>query len=206
MMTFCAIGKGSEPTKSLALTNVAQLQPDGLFESAVNYRIQLEADVWWADPAANRLVLHDASGTREIELDLQNQPVRAGQRVRLAGNGTITKTANGFRLGVIGPVVDNNGVHGMIEKSGAVYLPAGRQPLRLGWFNGEKIYGLKVDYQGPDLPRQKIPDSVLFRLETGNVTSNWVAGLNISIYDAPGEVLPDFRQLTRNSASSFIAG
>ena len=196
MMTFCAIGKGSEPTKSLALTNVAQLQPDGLFESAVNYRIQLEADVWWADPAANRLVLHDASGTREIELDLQNQPVRAGQRVRLAGNGTITKTANGFRLGVIGPVVDNNGVHGMIEKSGAVYLPAGRQPLRLGWFNGEKIYGLKVDYQGPDLPRQKIPDSVLFRLETGNVTSNWVAGLNISIYDAPGEVLPDFRQLT----------
>lgn len=179
-----------------AFTNLAQLQLPAHFDSTVNYRIRLEADIWWADPAANRLVLHDATSTGEIELDLQNQPVRAGQRVRLDGNGTITKTANGFRVGVIGPVVDNNGVHGMIEKCGAVYLPAGRQPLRLGWFNGEKIYGLKVEYQGPGLPRQKIPDSVMFRLAAGNGASNWVAGLNFSIYDVPGEALPDFRQWT----------
>ena len=35
--------------------------------------------------------------------------------------GTITPAGPGFRLGANGPVVDNDGVHGMVEKSGVVY-------------------------------------------------------------------------------------
>ncbi len=155
-----------------------------------NCSFHLEGDVWWANPAANQLVLHDTSGTEELEMDLQGRPVRAGQKVRIEGNGAIARIADGFRLGVIGPVVDNNGAHSMTEKSGAVFLTAGRQPLRVDWFNGTYEFGLEVDWQGPDLPRQKIPDAALFRHAAGDE-----AGLDYSVFDAPGEVLPDFSRL-----------
>ena len=169
------------------VTNVFQLRLAGLQQSPANNSFRLEGDVWWANPAANQLVLHDASGAEKLEMDLQGQPVQAGQKVRVEGTGTIAHTANGFRLGVIGPVVDNNGTHAMIEKSGAVYLPAGRQPLRVDWFNGINQFGLEVDWQGPDRPREKIPASALFQQP-----ANGEAGLNFSVYDVPGEMLPDF--------------
>ena len=99
----------------------------------------------------------------------------------------------GVQLGVLGPVVDDDGIHTMIEKSGAVYLQAGRRPIRVDWFNGVEKYGLEVDYQGPALPRQRIPDSVLFRIQTDATgATNFVNGLDYACYEADGEVLPDF--------------
>ncbi|MGO9585802.1 MAG: hypothetical protein ACLPYZ_00520 [Limisphaerales bacterium] len=35
-------------------------------------------------------MLHDTSGTAELEMDFQSQPVQSGQRVRLEGNGRVT--------------------------------------------------------------------------------------------------------------------
>ena len=79
--------------------------------------------------------------------------------------------------------MDNDGVHDMGEKSGAVFLTAGRNPIRVEWFNGVEKYGLQVEYQGPGLPRQKIPDSALFRVQVdGTGISNWV---NARILNAP---------------------
>ncbi len=131
-------------------------------------------------------------------MDLGGQSVEPGQRVRLEGNGTITPAGAGFRIGAKGPVVDNDGVHDMVEKSGAVFLKAGRNPIRVEWFNGLAKYGLKVEYQGPTLSRQKIPDSALFRIQVDETSgaSNWVSGLNFLCSDAPSEVLPDFNPST----------
>ena len=159
-----------------------------------NYVIRLDGHVWWADPAQGRLVLKDDSGAEELQVELSGGFVAPGQRVRLEGNGTITRTGSGFRIGPKGPVVDNDGVHGMVEKTGSVYLEAGKNPFRLDWFNGSQGYGLQVDYEGPSVPRQKIPDSALFRLQADEKSgaSNWVNGLNYRCCDAPGEALPDF--------------
>jgi signal transduction histidine kinase len=181
-----------EPSVTPALTNVAQLRVAGLSAADASQSIQIEGDVWWADPAANQLVLHDASGTEKLELDLRGRPALAGQRVRVEGNGTIALTANSLRLGVVGPLVDNNGLHAMIEKSGAVYLPAGRQPLRLDWFNDTGKFGLELAYQVPGLPRQKIPDTALFLRQTVGESNRPTNGLEFSAYDVAGEVLPDF--------------
>ena len=169
------------------LTNVSQLRMKLPPAGAAGYEIRLAGEVWWTDASANQIVLHDASGTEKLALDLQRQTFPPGQHVVVEGHGPVTRAANGFRLGVIGPVVDNNGTHAMVEKSGAVFLPAGRQPLRLDWFNGINEYGLQADYQGPDLPRQRIPDDALFQSLT-----NEAKGLRYSVYDVPGEVLPDF--------------
>ena len=173
------------------LTNVIQLRSIQA-EDRFNYRIDLAADVWWAEPATHRLVVHDVTGSEEVEIDLQGRKVEAGERIRISGNGTVVKTANGYRLGVIGPVVDDDGVHAMTEKSGQVYLPAGRQPFRVDWFNGINDFGLKLEYEGPGLSRQEIPVTALFHEEG----SNWGAGLNYSAYAVAGESLPDFKQLT----------
>lgn len=170
------------------LTNLSQLAGS---RADTGFEVRLAGAVWWANPVANELVLHDASGTEMLECDLQDQPVAAGQSIRLEGFATVARTRNGFRLGVLGPVVDNNGSHALVEKNGTVYLPAGRHPFRLNWFNGINQYGLAVAYAGPDLPRQPIPSTALFLDPTQDAP-----GVAYAVYDVPGEVLPDFSQLT----------
>jgi signal transduction histidine kinase len=179
---------------SAEVTNVHQIRLLATQIPKTSYSIRVEGDVWWVNPTLGKLVLKDASGAEELEMDLHGQSVESGQRVLLEGNGTITPTGGGFKVGAKGPVVDNDGVHDMVEKSGAVFLKAGRNPIRVEWFNGVEKYGLKVEYQGPDLLRQKIPDSALFRFKVDEASgvTNWVNGLDFKCSEAPGEVLPDF--------------
>jgi signal transduction histidine kinase len=186
------------PPALLEITNVHQLHSVAAQTPGAAYAIRLEGDVWWSNPTKGRLVLKDSSGAEELFLDLSGHTVEAGERIRLAGPGTVTRTDGGFRIGLKGPVVDNDGVHGMIEKTGGAYLKAGRNPIRVDWFNGVEKYGLEVEYQGPGLARQRIPDSVLFRMEvdeTAGVT-NWVSGLGYQQYGVAGQALPDWSVLT----------
>jgi len=131
-------------------------------------------------------------------MDLRGESLEAGQRLHLEGTGTITPTGAGFRLGAKGPVVDNDGVHFMVEKSGAVFLKAGLNPIRVEWFNGVERYGLAVEYSGPSLPRQKIADAALFRVrvEAATGASNLVNGLDFVCAEAPADSLPDFSSAT----------
>jgi signal transduction histidine kinase len=85
------------------VTNVGQLQHLNFQKLNADYSIRLDGTVWWVNPAQNKLVLHDASGTAELEADLHGQPVQFGQRVLLEGNGTIIHRGAGFRIGVREP-------------------------------------------------------------------------------------------------------
>jgi signal transduction histidine kinase len=183
---------------SVEITNISQIRPLATQTPTASHSIRLEGDVWWANAIQGKFVLKDDSGAEELEMDLHGEFVEPGQRVRLEGNGTITPTGAGFRIGVKGPVVDNDGVHNVVEKSGAVFLKNGLNPVRVEWFNGVEKFGLNVEYQGPSLSRQKIPDAALFRVQTDAVTgaSNWVNGLDFQCSEALGEVLPDFNPST----------
>jgi signal transduction histidine kinase len=81
------------------VTNVAQLQQLRTQPANDRYVIRLEGNVWWVNPSQRKLVLHDQSGTAELEMDFQSQPVQSGQRVRLQGSGTITRRGADFRIG-----------------------------------------------------------------------------------------------------------
>ena len=190
------------------VTNVLQLRRLVAENLDRDYRVRLEGTVLWADPAQGRLVLQDPSGAEELDVDLAGTPLRCGERVRLSGDGTLAREGAGIRIGVQGPVVDNNGVHGMIEKSGSVFLEAGRHPIRVEWFNGVEKSGLEVDYEGPGLSRQQIPNEALFRAEPGSApgASNLVNGLDYRSYAVAGEVLPDFsglKPVTTGTTSNF---
>ncbi len=192
------------------VTNVVQLSRLGSQNPNVSHLVSLEGDVLWADPAQGKFVLQDASGTEELAMGLHGQLPQPGQRVRLEGEITIARRGAGVQLGVMGPVVDDDGIHTMIEKSGAVYLRAGRWPIRVDWFNGVEKYGLEVDYQGPALSRQRIPDPALFRTQTDAAgATNVVNGLDYACYAVDGEVLPDFTRLTAlktGTVSNFDLG
>ena len=58
-------------------------------------------------------------------------------------------------------VVNNDGLHGMIEKSGAINLPAGAHPLIVTYFDNGGGDGLAVNWQGPGFGKRAIPSSAL---------------------------------------------
>ncbi|MGH7942280.1 MAG: ATP-binding protein [Limisphaerales bacterium] len=197
LMIFPLIRAGG---KTLALplpvTNVVQVSRFSSQNADTAYSIHLEGTVLWANSAEGKFVLQDASGAEELQMNLRGRVLQPGQLILVSGDTTITTRAGGFQLGVIGPVVDDDGIHTNTEKSGSAYLHAGCHPLSLDWFNGPEKYGLKVEYQGPGLARQKIPDSALFREKANAATVHgFASGLNYACYRVDGEVLPDFSQL-----------
>jgi hypothetical protein len=178
-----------------SVAQIAQLSRLDFRQPYTGYSVALEGDVLWADIDQGKIVLRDASGASELELDLGGQPVQAGRRVRLAGSGPIARSGAGFRIGVKGPVVDNNGVHPMIEKSGAVYLRRGLNPVRLDWFNGVEKLGLEVEFEGPGLSRRKIPGSSLV-LPPADRIGGRTNGLAYRCFEGDWLELPDFNLLT----------
>jgi len=59
-------------------------------------------------------------------------------------------------------VVDNDGLHGTVERGGFIALKAGLHPITVGYFDAGGGKALSVSYDGPNLPRQAIPPSALF--------------------------------------------
>ncbi|ACU60447.1 alkaline phosphatase family protein [Chitinophaga pinensis] len=59
-------------------------------------------------------------------------------------------------------VVNNDGNHGVTERSGSILLSAGRHPIRVEFYNGEGGFWLDAFYKGPGLYKQLIPADKLF--------------------------------------------
>ncbi len=197
VLEFCSPDAQAQTLSDPApLTNVLQVSGLSSQNPDTAWPVHLEGTVLWANSTEGRFVLQDASGAEELQMNLRGQALQPGQRIRLDVDTTITTRAADFQLGVMGPVVDDDGIHTNTEKSGSAYLRAGRHPIRLDWFNGPEKYDLRVEYQGPGLARQNIPDAALCRKreKTGS-TADFVPGINYGCYPVGGEVLPDFSQL-----------
>jgi signal transduction histidine kinase len=179
-----------------SITSLRQLPEASSHGQSSSYHIRLEGTVLWSSATQDWIVLEDASAAEELELNHHGQPLRPGERVRIEGNGTIERRGAAFKIGVHGPVIDNNGIHAMVEKAGAVYLSAGWHPIRLEWFNGADKYGLELEWEGPNLPRAMIPSSALAPVQAGGRTSGDGPGLAYRCYEGDWKVLPDFARLS----------
>ena len=62
-------------------------------------------------------------------------------------------------------VIDNDGLHGTIEKPGDIKLSAGKHKFRLSYFQGGGITSLDIQLSGPDNIKKQIPVSMLFPAE-----------------------------------------
>ncbi|THV61012.1 nucleotide pyrophosphatase [Flagellimonas alvinocaridis] len=77
-----------------------------------------------------------------------------------------TNSDDGSKLYVDGIlVVDNDGDHGVMERSGTLELAKGRHEVRVEFFNGGGGYHLDVKYQGKDVPKQIMPANKLYRVK-----------------------------------------
>ncbi|MBC7893689.1 MAG: PQQ-dependent sugar dehydrogenase [Sphingobacteriaceae bacterium] len=65
-------------------------------------------------------------------------------------------------------VVENDGLHSAIERSGQIGLKGGKHTIRVTYFEKTGSQSLKVRYDGPTITKQIIPASALFRSTSTN--------------------------------------
>ncbi len=167
---------------------------------------QLEGTVCALAVEPGIVALQDESATVLLELPTLPPELRAGNRLMVTGrHGAVTRGRFALQLGTA-PVVDVDGRHPPLVRSGQVYLEAGKQPLRLDWFNGVEGASVRLEFEGPGLARQEVAKDMLWR----NTPEGLQSGLDYAAYE--GERwgrLPEFDVLTpvaRGVTETFDVG
>ncbi len=192
------------------LTNLLELQLAER-EPSVVHLFQVIAKVMDVDAARGVMLLRDGSGEAFVRVGFTNQDIVPGATVRLEGRGCAV-VRDGFGLALIpGLVVDNDGVHPSVVQSGKTFLPAGANAIRLTWFNRYGVLALHVEYEGPGVPRQPIPDSALSHAEVDSAHGRvrFLPGLRYRVFQGDWEFLPDFdqyRPIRTGVVSNFDSG
>ncbi len=160
----------------------------------------LAGTVLAADTNSGTIFLQDASGNAVLEMKMTGVALRPGASIRLQGTNYVAYTDIGISLGT-SPLVDNNNKHSTCERTGEVYLQAGRYPIRVAWFNWTGEYFLQAAYSGPQIMKQTIPATALFHTANGDLQS----GLRYRCFEGQWERVPDFDALTPKK-TGIVAG
>ncbi|WP_425235041.1 alkaline phosphatase family protein [Ulvibacterium sp.] len=108
---------------------------------------------------SHKELIHDETKEDQIALVLESS-------LEIDTKGTysfFTNSDDGSKLYVNDIlVVDNDGNHGVRERSGSVTLEKGRHLVRVEFYNGGGGYHLDVKYKGAQVPKQIIPANRLF--------------------------------------------
>ena len=85
-------------------------------------------------------------------------------QIDVAGEYTFTTASDdGSKLYINGDeLVDNDGNHGVRERSGTVTLPPGFHEILVTWYNSGGGLWLRVYFEGPDIPRQILSSDRLY--------------------------------------------
>lgn len=176
-------------------TSVVELQHALFKQTNVIGSFHLEGAVCATVPERGLLALQDKSGTLLLELPSLDPAIHPGDRITVSGNDCLM-TRNRFGVRVRTPVVDNDGLHSALLKTGTVFLSAGWQPIHLEWFNCLYEGALSLEYSGPGVPRQSVPASALrHRSRPDAPPSDLQPGLDYAAYNDNWTQLPDFRGL-----------
>ena len=74
-----------------------------------------------------------------------------------------TDSDDGSRLYIDGNlIVDNDGLHSLLEKEGTVPLAEGYHPFRVSYFNKTGDFDLKISIRSPLMKKEMIPGGMLF--------------------------------------------
>jgi signal transduction histidine kinase len=196
---------GSEPPLA-AFTNASEIHRLCARPQNVLCALRFEGVVLWASPGRDQLVVQADTACVQIEMDPRTRPaLQVGQRIAVAGNAV----AGNGRLRET--LLDNDGLHPALEQTETIWLPAGRHPIQVAWFNGPAELELSLEYAGPGITRQRIPDGVLFRRDeqVPGGSGDWVQGLEYSSYEGRWARLPDFSGVPvvkRGTTANFDLG
>ena len=183
---------------NLFARNVSELRRMGEAAQHLSGVAYLKGTVLAASEDGRTFAFQDDTGVELLQIATSGRHLEPGQEILVAGNFLVEGDGVLF---CDPPIVSNNDVHGMTERTGTADLKAGRHPFRLDWFNNAYPYGLEVYYQGSGLPRQRIPDTALFRPSPDPAKNDHalVNGVDYRCYEGGSWLrVPDFRRLTPN--------
>jgi hypothetical protein len=115
------------------------------------------------------------SGTvNNFDLSIRNRDndfaVRYTGYIRIDATGDYTfysASDDGTQLSLDGkPLVNNDGIHGTVEQSATKTLAAGYHQITLTYFQGPGGFFLDVQWSGPAINKQHIPNGLLFHAIT----------------------------------------
>lgn len=100
-----------------------------------------------------------------------------------------TASDDGSKLYIDGyEVVNNDGAHGVVEASGSIPLAAGLHKIRVHFFEVGGGEVLDVYLKGPNVSKQKIPDSMLFFDSSWTSVSGHTSLIPLKLSSKEGEV------------------
>ena len=179
---------------------------------------RLEGTICAVAPEQNIIVLQDQSSTALLEVPDSPATLKIGDRISIEGDHCMfVRSRFGIRLGST-LILDNKSTPGHVI-SGSVFLTAGLNPIHLKWFrlpareseneeilSGHKIRvgvdwiqaptngsALTLEYEGPNIPLQILPSSLLWQKQSQTNQSGSLQGLHFTA----------FRARNLGSASSF---
>ena len=169
----------SSDAKGSLFDHIATLVPTlaGSKGSSPLTQPSLKVDFYAPNPpnvARETLQAMTPSSTGVAATIVMDQPVlqtRDGFALMFTGHIVIDKPGkytffinsdDGSRFYIDGELlIDNDGLHGMVEKQGTVQLTAGLHPIIVTYFDNGGGDGLSMSWNGPDLKKQEIPANVL---------------------------------------------
>ena len=146
--------------------------PDKFINTAAGLDYAYYEGAWNLLPDFNALTPAETGTVANFDLSPKNRTDNYAFRytgyVQVPADGRYTfytSSDDGSKL-YIGDqeVVNNDGLHGMVEKSGTIALKAGLHAITVSFFEQGGGEGLEVRYAGPNLGKQLVPDAALFRL------------------------------------------
>jgi hypothetical protein len=177
-----AAGNVSDPGTALSVTTAASAtlrnadNPAGTV-AGLDYRYY--EGTWSVLPNFDGLTAAKQGNVTNFDLTPRNRNDNFAFRftgyVNVPSDGTytfFTASDDGSKL-YIGTteVVNNDGLHGLQERSGTIGLKAGKHALTVAFFEGGGGESLSVSYSGPGVSKQAIPASALSR--TVGITGNF---------------------------------
>ncbi|MCW1921784.1 PA14 domain-containing protein [Luteolibacter arcticus] len=137
-------------------------------EGDVRIPAQISGAVLAADSVGGRLALEDDSGATILEVAL---PEEAWKQIEV-GKGIVLDfppsrfVRRGFKIDCgSGPLIEIDGRHPPLERSGSLFLAKGKHPLELEWFNGRAASILQLALEGPGFRHEIIPGTWLWHEE-----------------------------------------
>lgn len=164
---------------------------------------------WGNLPDFNSLTASKTGNVGTPDLSIRNRDSDYGVRFRgyvnVPTDGDYTFYVNsddGSKL-LIGTteVVNNDGGHGPLEKSGTIGLKAGKHALTVPFFQGSGGQTLTVSYSGPGINKQAIPASAFFRVSMGSSNPVAGAGTGLAAEYFTNKTLSGSSVLTRTDAT-----
>lgn len=157
----------SRPVRTEILAALTPVAPAGAVQPGL--RCDLHRGEWRQLPDFAALQPSSSSVATAVALPEQRPQDHFGLRftgfIEVPADGIYTFSTtsdDGSQLRIGGRlVVDNDGLHGAIERSGSIGLRAGRHPIEVCYFELSGGEALSATWEGPGLERAAIPVSAL---------------------------------------------